>query len=195
MPQQVFDTYAKAYDDHFTNSGTGEDALWLEKQGGKVLATDISEGMISVAKKKSDKTTIEFKQLDCKHIGSLKPNTYNLIFSNFGGLNCLSKNELKSFEEGCSALQNKHDHLAFVIMSSNCWWEKFYFEMKKDRTTANRRQTKNGVDTIIDSNHFKTYYYSPYDIIDIFRPSPLDYSCHHLIWKAISKRTNYYLDS
>ncbi len=196
--QQAFDTYAQTYDDHFTNSligkaqreqvykwllkfmtfqaghvlevncGTGEDALWMAKQGANVLATDISTGMVEIAKKKSDNTAIEFKQLDCKHIGSLKLNTYNLIFSNFGGLNCLSKDELKEFETGCSVLQNKNDQLAFVIMSSNCWWEKFYFTLKKNRSTATRRKNRDGVNTVLDGNHFTTYYYSPKEIKELF---------------------------
>ena len=116
MQPQVFDSYAIHYDDHFTNSligkaqreqvrkqlskviksdvknilevncGTGEDALWFSKKGMKVLATDISEGMIEVAKQKTNE--VEFQQLNCLDIGSLVPCTYDLIFSNFGGLNC-----------------------------------------------------------------------------------------------------------
>ena len=91
MQPQSFDTYAQSYDDHFTNSligkaqrfqvyqkllnqvsflwksvleincGTGEDALWLAKHATTVLATDISQGMIDVAKNKSSNNAIEFK--------------------------------------------------------------------------------------------------------------------------------------
>src|SRR5690242_16912495 len=34
------------------NCGTGEDAIWFAKQGGNVLATDVSAEMIAVAKAK-----------------------------------------------------------------------------------------------------------------------------------------------
>ena len=115
MQQQNFDAYAQSYDDHFTNSfigkeqrlqvyqkllkritfknksvleincGTGEDAIWLVKQGATVLATDISQGMLAVTKSKNANSSAEFKLLAAQDISSLSPNNYNAIFSNFGG--------------------------------------------------------------------------------------------------------------
>ena len=196
MQQQAFDSYAIHYDDHFTNSligkaqrkqvrkhlnksipvevknvleincGTGEDALWFAKKGMNVLATDISEGMIEVAKLKTD--SVEFRQLNCIDIESLAPSKYDLVFSNFGGLNCLNANELIQFRNGCNSLQNKGNHLAFVIMGTQCWWERMYFNVKKDKVKANRRQNKIGVETIINDEKFKTYYYSPKYFMELF---------------------------
>ena len=204
MQPQNFDAYAQSYDNHFTNSfigkaqrlqvyqqllkhisfknksvleincGTGEDALWLTKQGAAVLATDISEGMINVAKNKSTNSLIDFNQLAAQDISSLSPNTYNIIFSNFGGLNCLSNNELLKFKAGCDQLQKPSNQLAFVIMGTKCKWEQLYFSFKKDKAKATRRQNKGGVDTLINDNHFKTYYYSPDDIKQLFIEN---YSC------------------
>jgi SAM-dependent methyltransferase len=195
LQPQAFDSYAIDYDDHFTHSligkaqreqvrkqlskvignnvkhvlevncGTGEDALWFFKKGMKVLATDISEGMIEIAKQKTN--NIEFRQLNCIHIGSLEKESYDLIFSNFGGLNCLTANDLIQFKHGCDALQNKGDQLAFVVMGTQCWWEHFYFKLKKDK--SNRRQNKRGVETIINDEKFKTYYYSPAYFKELFR--------------------------
>ncbi len=193
-----FDKYAKTYDDHFTNTligkeqrkqvyrhlakhltknnpsileincGTGEDAQWLAKKGHIVLATDISEGMIEVAKQKSTSAHLKFQQLNCLDVSKLQPNKYDLLFSNFGGLNCLSPNELNAFSAACDSIQQSNAKLIFVIMSSNCWWENFYFNQKNEYKKANRRQNKNGVDTIIDDVSFKTYYYSPKEIETIF---------------------------
>lgn len=197
MQPQVFDSYAIHYDDHFTNSligkaqreqvykqlnkvikndvknvleincGTGEDALWLANKGINVLATDISEGMIEVAKLKTDK--VEFRQLNCINIKSLSPATYDLIFSNFGGLNCLSSNELIQFKNGCDAVQTKGNRLVFVIMGTQCWWERFYFNLKKDKDKSTRRQNKKGAETIINDEKFKTYYYSPKYFEELFQ--------------------------
>ncbi|MBK8369208.1 MAG: class I SAM-dependent methyltransferase [Bacteroidetes bacterium] len=198
MQPQSFDTYAQSYDDHFTNSligkaqrfqvyqkllnqvsflwksvleincGTGEDALWLKKNGATVLATDISQGMIDVAKNKSSNSAIEFKQMPTQDISSLVPNTYDIIFSNFGGLNCLNNEELQKFKKGCEQVQKSSDQLAFVIMGTKCKWEQLYFSFNKDKAKATRRQNITGVDTLINDNHFKTYYYSPDDMKQLF---------------------------
>lgn len=199
MQQEVFDIYASTYDDHFTNSligkaqrkqvykhannnayffkkqvlevncGTGEDALWLAKQGATVLATDVSSGMLNIAQKKAANTNIEFKQISAQSIGTLAPEKYNSIFSNFGGLNCLSKDELMQFENGCEKLQGCEDQLVFVIMGTKCLWERFFFNKKGDKEKAYRRLNKNGVETVIDDCHFKTYYYSPGEVKNIFK--------------------------
>ena len=191
MQPQIFDAYAQSYDDHFTNSfigkaqrfqvyqkllkqisiesktaleincGTGEDAIWLSKHGATVLATDISEGMINVAKNKSANNPIDFKLLAAQDISCLAPKTYDIIFSNFGGLNCLNKSALQKFKNGCEQLQEPSNQLAFVIMGTKCKWESLYFSFKKDKVKASRRQNINGTHTAINDQVFKTYYYSP----------------------------------
>lgn len=201
MQPQNFDIYASTYDNHFTysligkeqrnqvykklkhiynfksknilevNCGTGEDAVWLAKQGAFVFATDISKGMIDVAKKKTDLPQITFEILSAQHIIKLYPKKFDMIFSNFGGLNCLSKNDLLDFEKQCSVLQDSGSLLAFVIMGSDCVWERFFFNWRNEPEKARRRQNKNGVNTKISNNNFLTYYHSPNDIIDFFKDS------------------------
>jgi len=80
------------------NSGTGDDAVFLAAQGFRVHATDISEGMQQMLQKKihdyhlNNRVTTElcsFTRLD-----ALKDRgPYDVIFSNFGGLNCTSELE------------------------------------------------------------------------------------------------------
>jgi SAM-dependent methyltransferase len=198
MQPQAFDTYAKDYDAHFTNSligkaqrlqvykqvkkqisfgskkvleincGTGEDAVWMVKQGASVLATDISEGMLRITGQKTGGLTITTKQLSSQDIITLSPEKFDLIFSNFGGLNCLSEKELTDFKNGCAQLQNRSGQLAFVIMGTKCWWERFYYHRKKDPARANRRLNKAGTETEMDGRGFKTYYYSPEDMKVLF---------------------------
>ncbi|MBC7696510.1 MAG: class I SAM-dependent methyltransferase [Burkholderiales bacterium] len=204
MQPQTFDGYAQTYDEHFTHSligiaqrtqvynqllksisfnqksvleincGTGEDASWLVKQGANVLATDISEGMIDVARNKPTNNSINFKALAAQDISSLAPNTYNIIFSNFGGLNCLNLNEIQKFRNDCTQLQYKSDQLAFVIMSTKCWWERVYFSLKNEKPKSIRRQNNDGVETNINDIHFKTYYYSPSNLKELFKEN---YNC------------------
>ncbi|MBI3520055.1 MAG: methyltransferase domain-containing protein [Bacteroidetes bacterium] len=199
MQQQAFDTYAPAYDEHFTDSligraqrsqvyhhlskqlqlnnksllevncGTGEDALWLFEQGANVMATDISTEMLNVAKTKSGNSSVKFKQLDAQNIGTLIPDTYDIIFSNFGGLNCLNNKELENFKKGCSLLQPTHSYLVFVIMGTQCWWERLYFKWKREAKTSIRRLNKAGIETSINGYSFKTYYYHPNDFKELFK--------------------------
>lgn len=200
MQQAFFDTYAATYDEHFSNSligkaqrkavyryslnhayffkkdvleincGTGEDALWLAKQGANVLATDISLGMIDVARQKAEHKEIEFKQLASQHIDSLAPEKFGTIFSNFGGLNCLSPEELRKFKDGCVKLQNYEDQIVMVIMGRKCLWERFYFRwIKKDKAKATRRSQKDGVEAVIGEKRSMVYYYSPGEIKELFK--------------------------
>lgn len=210
MQQQAFDSYAKTYDVHFTysligkmqrrqvyrhannsaclynknileiNCGTGEDALWLAKQNSTVLATDISKAMLDLAKSKSLGFNIEFKQIEAQEIEQLIPKKFQSIFSNFGGLNCLSPEQLEKFSSGCSALQEQGNYIVLVIMGTNCLWERLYFKFIGKTEKSNRRKQTKGVGTIIQSQYFKTYYYSPEQIKKLFQK---DY--HHINTKPI----------
>ncbi|HEY1039332.1 MAG TPA: class I SAM-dependent methyltransferase, partial [Bacteroidia bacterium] len=146
------------------NCGTGEDARWLGSQGLKVEASDISEGMIEVCKQK--KVPANFSVCDTRNLLS-KYNTqlFDMIFSNFGGLNCLNPGEIKQFMADSTELLKPNGMIAAVIMGRNCIWERYYFRKKKD-SRKNRRLAKTGVNTTIKGEHFLTYYYSPGEFYD-----------------------------
>jgi SAM-dependent methyltransferase len=152
------------------NCGTGEDANWLFKQSAHVTATDISDGMIKVAiaKAEKNKATIDFHVMKAQDINKLSNSNFELIFSNFGGLNCLNSEELVEFKLACIEKQSRTNKIALVIMGTNCFWERLFFWIKKDKVKFNRRRHKRGVDTIIDSVSFKTFYYSPTEIQKLF---------------------------
>lgn len=149
------------------NCGTGEDALWLASKSGKVLATDISEKMIQIAKEKTaGLSNVDTIQLSFTHVTSeLAGNKFDLVFSNFGGINCAAENELAELGKQLYNLTGSNATIAFVVMSANCWWEKIYFFWKgikrrrKTKTTANL----NGV-------AFPVWYYSPKQLETIFKP-------------------------
>src|SRR6187402_1594752 len=162
-----FDTAAAAYDDTFTysvigklqrkyvyrhfsklldgkksdileiNCGTGEDAIWLAKMGHAVTATDISEKMITVAKNKN--RNIRFEVADINTIADFGGKKFDLVFSNFGGLNCLSKPEFEAFFKNIATVLNEKGRLVLVIMPKNTLWEQFYFLMKGQFKKSRRR--------------------------------------------------------
>lgn len=197
MQQQAFDTYASTYDAHFTHSsigimqrkrvyyflkkylsnkeailelncGTGEDARYFLENTHSYFGTDISEGMIEVAKEKNKNFTQNFITLNCLQVEELPQSDFTLVFSNFGGLNCLSKNELSALSKSLTNKTSNNALLAFVIMGNNCIWENFYFKKIKSKLYK-RRQTKDGVLAKIDNQEFKTYYYSPSEIEELFK--------------------------
>lgn len=143
------------------NCGTGEDAIWLAKQNFQIVATDISEKMILIAQSKAKLDNLSFERLNINEIGnSFGDEKFDLIFSNFGGLNCLSKEELKSFFENASNLVSKKGHLILVIMPKNTLWEQFYFLTKGDFKKIFRRKKRNAIANV-DGETIVTFYHNP----------------------------------
>lgn len=149
------------------NCGTGEDAIWLAKQGYCITATDISSKMIEVASGKSKLANVRFLQADINKINTeFEPNSFDLIFSNFGGLNCLSPDELASFLKNAASILTPTGKLALVIMPKNTFWEQMYFAIKMDFKNIFRRKKEYAI-AHVDGQKVKTYYYNPKDIVHL----------------------------
>jgi ubiquinone/menaquinone biosynthesis C-methylase UbiE len=185
-----FDTAANNYDNSFTNTiigkiqrelvyecvtkhlpenqkileincGTGEDALWFSKNGHEIFATDISSKMIAVAKNKKEANNIEFKPLDINEMGnSISPNSFDIIFSNFGGLNCLSEIELLYFFQNSIDILKPNGKIMLVVMPKNALWERLYFIAKFNFKAVFRRLKKSTLANV-DGEVVPTYYYNP----------------------------------
>jgi ubiquinone/menaquinone biosynthesis C-methylase UbiE len=153
------------------NCGTGEDAIRFAAMGHTVLATDISAEMINICTQKLPycKGELEFLQAGLHQVDTLEDgNQFDLIFSNFGGLNCLSEIELSDFLDDVWDLLPSGGSLVMVIMPAFCIWETFYYLLKGSFTTAFRR-LQNPAQAIIGSHIFPVYYYNPYKLIKIAR--------------------------
>lgn len=150
------------------NCGTGYDALEFAKLQYRIVATDVSAAMLDITKSKlASFDNASVKYLDLRNYQQ-KPELFNLIFSNFGGLNCLSYHELKKLEEHLHIQLKANGVIAFVIMGKKCIWENLYFFFK-DKMKYKRREKREFILTNINGNYIKTYYYSPNDIKIIFR--------------------------
>lgn len=154
------------------NCGTGEDALWLASLGHNVTATDASSVMIEKAKAKLQQslTVPGVKFLQCPFnelINEFGNEKFDLIFSNFGGLNCIDANALKQLSNDLSGLTKENGELFFVIMAKYCAWEIAYYCMKAKFKTAFRK-IKKQTGFAIDKTTMPVYYYSPGEIKKIF---------------------------
>jgi ubiquinone/menaquinone biosynthesis C-methylase UbiE len=154
------------------NCGTGEDAAWFTRKGYHITATDISNEMVKLAQEKIGKAKAELIQSDITDIGNkLFNKKFDLIFSDFGGMNCLSPVALRDMSSIFSRLLKPGGKMILVIMSRNCSWEQRYFKRKNDPENAFRRRSKEGVEAIIFDKKFSTWYYSPGEIVDVFSSS------------------------
>jgi len=148
------------------NCGTGEDALFFAKNGHNVIATDISQNMINLAKKKDVTTSVRFFQQDINTMTNQPfSEKFDLIFSNFGGLNCLSATQISAFFTISEKLLKPKGKLMLVVMPKDSLWERFYFSVKGSFKDARRRKSNLPILVNVDGIKVSTWYYNPKDLI------------------------------
>lgn len=150
------------------NCGTGEDALWMVKKGYQVTATDLSGEMATVAKRKLGGKADVFQSGIREITEKVGGKTFDLIFSDFGGMNCIGPGEMADVSARLASLLNPGGRLVLVVMSRNCKWEQFYFRRKNDLANAYRRRSKEPVEADIFGERFSTWYYSPEELAEFF---------------------------
>ena len=127
--------------------GTGEDAVYLATRGHSVLATDVSEPMIKVAKEKALQAgcadRIEFRCIAMERLAQqLDPESFGATFSNFGVINCAAR--LDTLIRDVSVLIKPGGTLIWVVMGRHVPWEWAWFLSRGDGRKAFRRLRKNG---------------------------------------------------
>ena len=146
------------------NSGTGEDALFFAQNGFKVHATDISTGMQAQLRKKiamnaeQDKVSTELCSYTNLHQLKNK-GPYDLIFSNFAGLNCT--NELDKVLASFNDLLKPGGMITLVVLPRFCLWETLLLFKGKFRTAFRRFFSSEGSSAHIEGTYFKCWYYNP----------------------------------
>lgn len=145
------------------NCGTGEDAIWWAQEGWKVLATDASAGMIERAKAKAGGRQVpEFRVCSFSDLHTLPHGGYRLVFSNFGGLNCISPKEIEDLGAILYQKLQPGGYLILVVMGRFSGWETLYFLLKGRMKAAFRRLRKESQEATLDAETVvPTWYYSP----------------------------------
>ena len=157
------------------NCGTGDDAIQLATMGHRVIATDSSAGMIEKAKEKigisyGNALDVSFVVCPFSDLSTLYANEkFDLVFSNFGGLNCINKKALEKLYRDLSALTKAGGNIFFVLFAPWCLWEIFYYGIRGKFNTAFRRFKKSSGFTVNDQTML-VFYYSPRTIKKIFSP-------------------------
>ncbi|HEY2581442.1 MAG TPA: class I SAM-dependent methyltransferase [Mucilaginibacter sp.] len=151
------------------NSGTGEDAIFFAQRGHKVHATDISTGMQQELRRKVKKCMMESSVTNelCSYtkLYQLKnKGPYDLIFSNFAGLNCT--NELDKVLASFSGLLKPNGMVTLVVLPKFCLWETLLVFKGKFRTAFRRFFSSNGTKAHVEGTYFKCWYYNPSFIVN-----------------------------
>ena len=143
------------------NCGTGEDAIRFAEKGHDVVATDISEQMLSVARTKAKGNKVTFRKLDLNNVEHFELNRkFDIVFSNFGGLNCVGPEVISKISKTVSSLLKPEGKFIAIIMPQYCAWESFYFLLKGKWGEAFRRQKEYAI-ADVSNEKVKTFYFSP----------------------------------
>lgn len=153
------------------NAGTGLDAVYFAEKGNKIHCIDISDGMLKKLDEKINtgklNTLISYQVLSFTELDKLKNNSFDYIFSNFGGLNCIEN--LKDVFIHFSNILEPGGKVTLVIIPPVCPWE-LSLIFKGNFKTAFRRLHKNGITANVEGIQFTTYYHSVSKTIDALGP-------------------------
>jgi ubiquinone/menaquinone biosynthesis C-methylase UbiE len=146
------------------NAGTGEDTVYFAAAGHHVHATDLAEGMLEKLAEKvkahqlNDQVSVEkcsFNALPAlQHKGP-----YDLIFSNFAGLNCTG--QLGQVLHSFGPLLKPKGQITLVILPPFCLWEALLALRGHFKTAFRRFNSKNGVTAYVEGVPFTCWYYKP----------------------------------
>lgn len=148
------------------NCGTGEDAVLFDDGGLNIVATDISVEMLKVTEKKAEQFSMQNKIsshfLDLETLNeNLFDKKFDLIFSNFGGINSINPASLKSLFNKLPSMLNPGGRFVGVVMPRFCAWEAMFFLLRCQFGKAFRRFTSKDVPSEIPGTGAKMWYYHP----------------------------------
>jgi ubiquinone/menaquinone biosynthesis C-methylase UbiE len=151
------------------NCGTGEDALLFSEKGFNIVATDVSEEMLKVTMQKAQQYSMQNKissqYLDLDSFDdTLFDKKFDLVFSNFGGLNCINPEAMQKLLAKIPSILSPGGRFVAVVMPKFCLWETNYFLMKLRFLRAFRRMTRKEVMADLQGTQMKTWYYTPSQI-------------------------------
>ncbi len=144
------------------NGGTGADAQHLARQGCNVLITDISPDMLEVARSKIG-DDVDYQLLDLRDLANLDlRKRFDLIFSNFGGLNCISQSGLADLNAFARNHLTENGKVILVIMPKYNLFDRWYRIWKKAPRIA--RDSQVPIQIRVGEELIETYFHNPADV-------------------------------
>ncbi|HEY4689767.1 MAG TPA: methyltransferase domain-containing protein [Anaerolineae bacterium] len=155
--------------------GTGEDAVWLARQGAHVLATDVSQAMLDVTRQKAQRAGVA-DRVETQLLDAAAPLSRVLgegpgvraAFSNFGALNCVG--DLHPIAHALAEWVPPGGGLVLVLINRWCAWEIAWHLLHLQPRVAFRRLRRDGVDARVGGGTVHTWYPSIGSIRRTFTP-------------------------
>jgi SAM-dependent methyltransferase len=159
--------------------GTGEDAVWLAQHGLRVVATDVSLGMLSVSTAKVRAANlndrVELVRVDANEFSF--DQQVDGVFANFGVLNCVA--DLPTLALHLADNLPAGAPLVAVVMGPFCAWETLWYGLHGDVARAFRR-TRRGALASVGSASLPVWYPSIQTLRSAFEPDFAVRSCRGL---------------
>ncbi len=153
--------------------GTGEDAVWLARRKVRVLATDSSEAMLELTRRKAAAAGVDqlvsTRRLDLGNFaeaGDLGP-PFDGVLSNFGALNCLP--DRRPVAHALAGLVRSRGIVVLVVMAPICPWELAWHLVHGEPGAAVRRLRK-GAPARVAGRPVRVWYPSPGRLRREFEP-------------------------
>jgi len=156
------------------NAGTCTDAIKLAEHDIRVTATDASDAMLEIGRRKIAENNLSAKidtqqvSLENLQVLSKDGHKYDGIFSNFGGLNCAP--DLSEVVRDSSELVKPGGILIFCIINKLCIWEVLSYLLRGKPAQAFRRMKNGGVDAHIGDTFVHVRYYTLGDVKKMLSP-------------------------
>jgi len=148
------------------NCGSNEDTMLFSERGVNLVATDISEETSKLttvrANQYSMQNRISSQYLDPESFDeTIFDKKFDLVFANFGGLNCLHPEAVKQLFHNLPSILAPGGRFVAVVTPKFCLWESAYFLARFRFRQAFRRNTSQETTIQFGGSTFKTWYYNP----------------------------------
>ena len=146
------------------NAGTGEDAAYFAERGYRVHATDIAEGMLAEIERKIHarglRDRLSVQPLSVTELGRAAGGPFDLVFSNFGGLNCVP--DLHPVAEQLPCVLRPGGFVVWVVMPRVCPWE--LAQVLRSRFGVAFRRLRGVTRANVEGATITTHYFSPVQV-------------------------------
>lgn len=152
------------------NCGSNEDTMLFSEKGVNLVATDISEEMHKVTAVKANQYSMQHRisaqYLDPESFDeTVFDKKFDLVFANFGGLNCLHPEAVRRLLENLPSIMAPGGRFVGVVTPKFCLFESLYYLTRFRFRQAFRRNTPQETTVHFGAASFKTWYYNPAQLV------------------------------
>lgn len=151
------------------NCGSGEEAELFGDNGVNIIATDIGIALDKVTPGKQEQYSmqnrISSQYLDLENLDEIVfDKKFDLVFSNFGGMNCMSPQSMKILLQKLPKILKPGGRFIGIVMPKFCAWETVFFLLRFQFKKAFRRLASREHISHAKGADIKTWYYHPSEI-------------------------------